>query len=504
MKSNRNAGMRNEGPSLRDMRREANRRKKRRIIGFIVCEILALCLIFGYAYFLRKYAQIQRYTYAAENVENHDISVENIKKMEGYWNIAVFGVDSRNSSVGKGNNSDVIMIVSVNQGTGDIKIVSVYRDTYLDTGNGKYAKINNAYAVGGPEQAVKALNKNLDLNITDYITFNWKAVATAINLLGGVDIEITPAEFKYINGYITSTVKGTDIGSVQLKSAGMQHLDGIQAVAYARLRYMDSDFERTARQRRVLEQAFEKAKKADPRLLIGVMDEVLPMVATNLTWEDGLEVIGSIARYNLKDTGGFPTTMGDSDMGARGWNVIPKTLESNVLELHTFLFGNEDYVVSNTVKKISEKIAADAGKKVSGTGKSTESTEKKSTNAETDSDDSTKISAKTTEPETDIYGDTLKTSTKSSSSTEVSIVDGPSVDSSKTSESSTKKESTTAEESTEPEEGPGAPESTKASTAESTKATTVPAPVTTGDTSMGGAIVAPNKPESTTIESMAP
>lgn len=347
--------------SLRQLREEKRRRKIRRLITFAILELFALALIFGYAYFLKYYSKIQRPEYAEANVKNNDISVEHIKKMEGYWTFAVFGVDSRNSSVGKGNNSDVIMVISMNRATGDIKIVSVYRDTYLDTGNGKLAKINSAYATGGPEQAVKALNKNLDLDIRDYITFNWKAVATTVNLMGGVDIDVTPAELKEINGYITETVKGTSIGSTQLKKSGMQHLDGIQAVAYARLRHMDSDFERTARQRRILEQIFKKAKMADPRLLIGVMEEVLPMVATNLSLQDGLDMISSISKFNIKETKGFPEKRADSDMGSRGWNVIPKTLVSNVTDLHTFLFGNEEYGVSSTVKSIDAKIAASGG-----------------------------------------------------------------------------------------------------------------------------------------------
>lgn len=347
--------------SLRQLREEKRRRKIRRLITFAILELFALALIFGYTYFLKYYSKIQRLEYAEANVKNNDISVEHIKKMEGYWTFAVFGVDSRNSSVGKGNNSDVIMVISMNRATGDIKIVSVYRDTYLDTGNGKLAKINSAYAAGGPEQAVKALNKNLDLDIRDYITFNWKAVATTVNLMGGVDIDVTPAELKEINGYITETVKGTSIGSTQLKKSGMQHLDGIQAVAYARLRHMDSDFERTARQRRILEQIFKKAKTADPRLLIGVMEEVLPMVATNLSLQDGLDMISSISKFNIKETKGFPEKRADSDMGSRGWNVIPKTLVSNVTDLHTFLFGNEEYGVSSTVKSIDAKIAASGG-----------------------------------------------------------------------------------------------------------------------------------------------
>ena len=110
--------------------------------------------------------------------------------------------------------------------------MSVFRDTYLNIDDDNdYNKINHAYFTGGPNDAAKALNKNLDLNITDFVTFNWKAVADGINILGGVDMEISRAEFYYINSFITETVEATGVYSTHLKHAGMTHLDGVQAVA---------------------------------------------------------------------------------------------------------------------------------------------------------------------------------------------------------------------------------------------------------------------------------
>lgn len=340
---------------------KAKKSKAKAFIIFALAEILVLFMIFSYAYVIKQYSKIQRPDFVEENVKNQNLTVENIKKMEGYWNIAVFGVDSRTSSVGKGNNSDVIMIASINKDTGNIRLVSVFRDSYLNTVDNRYNKINQAYAIGGPELAVKALNRNLDLNITDYITFNWKAVATGINILGGVDVELSKPEFYYINSYITETVKSTGIGSHHLKSAGMNHLDGIQAVAYARLRYMDTDFARTERQRKVIQLAFDKVKKADARTLNDLLGNMLSMVATNLTWQDGLDSIANLPKYKIEKTGGFPFARGDANMGSKGLCVIPQTLESNVAQLHTFLFEDEIYTVSDTVKKISARISKDTG-----------------------------------------------------------------------------------------------------------------------------------------------
>lgn len=181
----------------------------------------------------------------------------------GYWTIAVFGVDSRDGNLGKGALSDVEMLASINKKTGEIRLVSVFRDSYLHISEKEndYDKINEAYFLGGHEQAVKALERNLNLHIDDYATFNWKAVVDAINVLGGVDIEISDKEFAYINSFITETVNSTGVGSYQLEHSGMNHLDGVQAVAYARLRLMDTDFNRTERQRKVLGQAMEKGKE---------------------------------------------------------------------------------------------------------------------------------------------------------------------------------------------------------------------------------------------------
>ena len=333
--------------------------KRRRFIIMAVLEVLVLTAIFAYAYLLKQYSKIQRPVFEVKNVENTVLTTDDIAKMKGYWNIAAFGVDSRDSSVGRGNNADVIMVVSINRENGEIRIASVFRDSYLSLANGNYNKINQAYAVGGPELAVKALNQNLDLNITDYVTFNWKAVATGINILGGVDIDLSQPEFKYINSYITETVKGTKIGSVQLTHAGMNHLDGIQAVAYARLRYMDNDYTRTERQRRVLELCVEKAKQADSGTLSDLAGNMLSMVATSLTWEDGMNLAMNVKKYKIVDTIGFPMDRREINMSFKGACVIPNTLEKNVKDLHTFFFGGEEYSVSKQVKEIDNHIASD-------------------------------------------------------------------------------------------------------------------------------------------------
>ena len=338
-------------------------KRRRRIIKFIIAECFALVFIFAYAFVARRWSLLQRdETFSVQSVKNEELADETLEKMEGYWTVAVFGVDSRGSNTGKGANADVNMVFNINRDTGEIRIVSVFRDSYLNIDDkGSYNKLNQAYFVGGASQAVKALNKNLDLDIQDYVTFNWKAVADAINILGGIDMEISKAEFSYINSFITETQKATGIPTTQLKSAGMNHLDGVQAVAYGRLRLMDTDFARTERQRKVIQAAFEKAKKADFSVLNNIIVTVAPQVSTNIDTMDLVRMAQDISKYHIGETGGFPFARGDANMGKKGACVIPTTLESNVVELHKFLFDDEDYTTTDQVKQISAKIISDTG-----------------------------------------------------------------------------------------------------------------------------------------------
>lgn len=349
--------------SSRSAAKTEKKRKIRRIIIMAVAEIFTLALIFSYAYVARIMGSIQRPDNFDENqVRNEIMSAEQKKHMTGYRTIAIFGVDSRDGNVNKGTNADVIMICNINRDTGEIRLVSVYRDTYLNVNDGStYNKINSAYANGGASQALAALNKNLDMDITEYVTFNWKSVADGINMLDGVDIELTKAEFRQINGYITETVEKTGVPSVHLKSAGLNHLDGVQAVAYARLRKMDTDYARTERQRLVIQKIFEKAKSADLGLLNRILLMEVEQIGTNLTFNDFTDLLLDVNKYHIGETAGFPFTKGDMKMGKKGDCVIPQTLESNVTELHQFLFEKEDYDPSDMVKKISAKIAADSG-----------------------------------------------------------------------------------------------------------------------------------------------
>ena len=317
-------------------------KKKRGFLTRLILLILLFTIVGGGTYFAFHY----------------------VKNQTGYYTVAVFGVDSRDGNVEIGALSDVNMIINVNRETGDTQLISIYRDMYsMIDESGKFHKFNQAYVEGGPEQALETLNRNLDLDIKDYITVNWKAVIDAINILGGVDLEITDAEFKYMNSFIAKTVEATGVGSYELERAGMNHLDGVQAVAYARLRLMDTDFNRTERQRKVVSLAFDKAKQANFSTLYSILVAVLPQTSTNVGIDDLIPFAKDISKYHLSETTGFPFDKDTKKMHKRDY-VIPITLKSNVIALHQMLYGNISgytYTPSETVSKISNKIIKDTG-----------------------------------------------------------------------------------------------------------------------------------------------
>ena len=286
--------------------------------------------------------------------------------LTGYTTYALFGIDHRdkNTALG-GENSDTIIIASVNNDTKDVKLVSVYRDTLLNLGNDTYSKANAAYAYGEAEQAITMLNTNLDLNISEYATVNFNALTTIIDDLGGLDMDMSYAEIVHMNNYCveTSEETGKDYKPIELPDRpddieAVQyhyHLNGVQATSYCRIRYTASlDMGRTERQRRVIQMIVSKAKSAGLGKIFKIMDDVFPMVTTSMTKDEILQLLPTLIGYSVDDTTGFPTSYKFSNV--KGSIIVPTTLETNVIELHKFLYGDEAYTPSATVKANSEKI----------------------------------------------------------------------------------------------------------------------------------------------------
>lgn len=298
---------------------------------------------------------------------NQAAADKNADKSKGYWNIALFGVDATTSEqLYKGSRSDTIMIASINMDNGEIKLVSVYRDTYLNRGNDTYGKCNAAYAYNGAAQAMSMLNTNLDLAITDFVTVNYQAIKETVDGLGGVWLDIDKEEIKHINNYQITIVQDTDIPKseyIPVKETGYQLVNGLQAAAYCRIRYGGGDdFKRTARQRELIKAMEAQAKTKSISELTDLLPKVLKYVYTDIDETDMVELLKNITKYTIVEEGGFPKLedLTTENIGkAHGSCVIPLDLEKNVVWLHEFLFEEEGYQVSDIVKECSKKIQKD-------------------------------------------------------------------------------------------------------------------------------------------------
>ena len=318
----------------------------------------------GGSFFVSKLSKIEKTKLDMDKIEvNEDISQESQKIMKGYQTIAMFGLDNRSNGNLSQGRSDVIMLANINNDTKEVKLVSVYRDTYLDTGDGIFQKCNAAYAKGGPEQAISMLNVNLDLNITDYVTVDFNSIIECVDLLGGVDMEITDDEASLMTGYIRELNELTGNKAENLTQGGTYTLNGVQACAYARIRYGGGDdYRRTERQRTVLTAMVKKAQQSDLTTVNKLINEVCGDIQTSFSNAELLALASQVFQYSIGDTTGFPFTKTTKVLSKKtGDVVIPCDLSDNVKELHIFLYEDSAYTVSDTVKQNSEKIVSDTG-----------------------------------------------------------------------------------------------------------------------------------------------
>ena len=344
--------------------KRAKKRKKAKMITFAI-EAVILIVLLVVLYVLNRTELLSKVTYDDEVVQDsvNELTEETLEVMEEYTNIALFGLDTRQAgSLGKGNRSDTIMVASINNDTKDVKIVSIYRDSYLNLANDKYRKCNEAYSVGGPEQAVAMLNMNLDLKIDHYMSVDFLAVSEVVDLLGGIEIDVDEYEIEHLNNYTVETSKVTGKKTQKLTKTGLQTLDGVQATSYCRIRYTaGDDFKRTERQREVLETIAKKAKTMSVSQLDEIVKKVFPMCATNMTVDQLLAIAADGLSYNIVGTSGFPFDVVTDSVGSAGSCVVPVDMEKNVTKLHNYLFEATDYQPSETVVKISDKIKNDTG-----------------------------------------------------------------------------------------------------------------------------------------------
>ncbi len=336
----------------REKRLRMRRRRRRRRILALIVELIVLAALLIAAYVIMKLKKVNFHSLDADKLEAY-------RDTGPYTNIALFGLDSREGEIEGGVQSDCIMIASINNETGEVKIASVYRDTLLQQADGSYEKANAAYNRGGPQEAVSLLNRNLDLDIHNYVSVNFNALVDAIDLLGGIELDLTEEEVYWTNGYCAETSRIVGHETTELTKAGRQTLDGIQAVSYSRIRYTaGDDFKRTQRQRIVLEETARKAKKADLFTLSKIVDQVFPQISTSFSINQLLGFAAHGAGYEITDMSGFPfqVTASESVLDHWGSYVVPIDLAANVRQLHAWMFGEEDYVPSEKVTAIGNDI----------------------------------------------------------------------------------------------------------------------------------------------------
>lgn len=358
----------------RETAKQQSKKKRSKILLFIA-EIFVLLIMVVVLYGVLKTEKVGKVDIPEKDIVINEEVRQAVDSgeasMQGYWNIALFGVDSRTGALDKNTRSDTIMIASINMDTGECKLVSVYRDTYLNLSNDSYNKCNGAYASGGPKQAINMLNMNLDMNITDFVTVGFEGLTDTIDALGGVEIDIREEEISYLNNYQISMVGTTTddinfyatagVDYTPVTTAGRQTLNGLQATAYCRIRHIGNDFERTQRQRTVLAAIAEKAKKASPAELNEIANKVFKETYTSLDLSEILELLSNAAKYEIVDEGGFPeeSMRATGTIGSKGSCVVPVSLSENVSWLHEFLFDEENYTPSSAVQEYSDKIRSD-------------------------------------------------------------------------------------------------------------------------------------------------
>lgn len=350
-----------KGRSLKEAKAEHAKRKRRKRrrkrILVLVIELILFVTLLAIGYVITRYDKFQIHIF-----EDGDIQMnEGVKQKKKYTTIALFGGDSREGYLEKGTHADTIILASINNKTKEVKLVSVYRDLMTMQPSGEIKKANSAYFVGGPKDAINMLNQNFDLDIQDYVTVDFKALVDAVDLLGGIEIEVSEAEAKEMNNHIAETARIAGQEFTPMK-AGMQKLNGVEAVTYARIRKnVGGDYARTKRQRLVIEKLVEKLKSADVGDVLDMVDQIFPQVSTSFELTELLGYATDVGSFKLGETSGFAIEYTDGRVEGIGSVVIPLDVVKNVELLHEFLYPSDDYTPSDTVKEIAKEIEGLSG-----------------------------------------------------------------------------------------------------------------------------------------------
>lgn len=358
-------------------------RRRKIIFGIEITVLLILSgILFVYAWINRSMDKMNQDTLDSSQIQiNSEVKANtDLSQMSGTQVIALVGVDARGvegSELAESMNSDTIILCCIDHDKQEIRMVSIMRDTWMNMAKYtdeyyEFDKANSAYNRGGPESMLSMLNTNLDLALTDYVTVNFKALADAIDVLGGLDIEMTNAECVHANNYNreVSEAQGVEYEAIPYDEdlgddySEVRHVSGALATSYARIRYGGGDdAKRTSRQRIVINLMVQKLKQ-NPTKIPEILDKVMGNVSTSLTKNEILELGMHAVTYTMGTSYAYPFQLcyGENVVNALGEDVvIPVTLEFNVRELHEYLYPGLSYEPSAAVTEYSDYIARKGG-----------------------------------------------------------------------------------------------------------------------------------------------
>ncbi len=358
-------------------------RRRKIIFGIEITVLLILSgILFVYAWINRSMDKMNQDTLDSSQIQiNSEVKANtDLSQMSGTQVIALVGVDARGvegSELAESMNSDTIILCCIDHDKQEIRMVSIMRDTWMNMAKYtdeyyEFDKANSAYNRGGPESMLSMLNTNLDFALTDYVTVNFKALADAIDVLGGLDIEMTNAECVHANNYNreVSEAQGVEYEAIPYDEdlgddySEVRHVSGALATSYARIRYGGGDdAKRTSRQRIVINLMVQKLKQ-NPTKIPEILDKVMGNVSTSLTKNEILELGMHAVTYTMGTSYAYPFQFcyGENVVNALGEDVvIPVTLEFNVRELHEYLYPGLSYEPSAAVTEYSDYIARKSG-----------------------------------------------------------------------------------------------------------------------------------------------
>ena len=305
----------------------------RRCAALLLCAVLLLTATTGFASAVSQ-DEWNAAVAAEPNTETEGLSDE-------WWNVLLLGCDSYTKN--DYQRTDSMIIVSINAAKGQVKLTSLMRDTWIPVpGSKNHRKLTELCAVGGPELTIRAINESFGMNISDYALISMEGMAEIIDLIGGLDLDVTEEERKALNKGLFDLSPLSGMEPLEQSGEGV-HLNGNQATAFARIRKIDSDYVRTERQRTVLLAIADKIKNgASAGTLLTIVTTLMGYVDTNLSLTEIMAIASVGMKLDLSTVEQYRVTVdGTFDSGTfNGVWCIKPNFEKNTDLLHSFIYGD--------------------------------------------------------------------------------------------------------------------------------------------------------------------